>query len=116
MDFPKSARVRTRREYLQFFNNSEVKRLGSCLIFRIPNQKNQARLGITVKSRTNSVLRNRIKRQIRECFRANRERMGAFDYNVVVPGQVKVSYQTSEKVRINLNGLWGKESGNEIRF
>lgn len=113
MDFPKSARVRKRREYLQFFNQSEVKRLGSCLIFRIPNQKDQARLGITVKSRTNSVFRNQIKRQIRESFRAYRERMGAFDYNVVVPSQVRVGYLTADKVRKNLDGLWG---GDEIRF
>ena len=112
MDFPKSARVRRRREYLQFFNQSEVKRLGSCLLFRIPNQKNQARLGITVKSRTHSVLRNQIKRQIRESFRAHRDRMGAFDYNIVIPSQVRIDYLTAEKVRGNLEGLWG----NEIRF
>jgi ribonuclease P protein component len=113
MDFPKNARVRKRREYLQFFNQSEVKRLGSCLLFRIANDQNQARLGITVKSRTNSVFRNKIKRQIRESFRAHRQRMGAFDYNIVVPSQVKVTYLTAEKVRMNLEGLWGS---NEIRF
>jgi ribonuclease P protein component len=112
MDFPKSARVRTRREYLQFFNQSDVKRLGSCILFRISNEKNQARLGITVKSRTNSVLRNKIKRQIRESFRAHRKGMAAFDYNVVIPGNVKVSYLTAKKVRANLDGLWN----HEIRF
>jgi len=112
MDFPKSARVRKRREYLQFFNRSEVKRLGACLIFRIPNEKNEARLGMTVK-RTHSVLRNRIKRQIRESFRAYRDRLGAYDYNVVVSGQARVDHTTAQKVRSVLDRCWGAD---ELRF
>ena len=109
MDFPKSARVRRRREYLAFFQGSSVKRLGVCLIFRIPNDKNQARLGITVKSRTNSVYRNKIKRQIRECFRLNREALSAFDYNVVIPGQVKINFQTPARVRTQMESFWLNE-------
>ena len=75
MNFPKSARVLTRREYLQFFTQSAVKRLGSSIIFRIPNEKGEPRVGITVKSRTNSVLRNKIKRQIREVYRKGKQKV-----------------------------------------
>ncbi len=110
MDFPKNARVRRKREYLAFFQGSTVKRLGVCLIFKIPNDKQQARLGITVKSRTNSVYRNKIKRQIRECFRLNRNALSAFDYNVVVPSQVKVNFQTPAKVRTQMESFWINES------
>ena len=109
MNFPKSARVRKRKEYLEFFQGSEVKKLGVCIIFRIQNKFGKARLGITVKSRTSSIFRNQIKRQIREVFRLNHVRMGAFDYNVVIPGQVKVDYRTAQKVRASLEKVWSNE-------
>jgi ribonuclease P protein component len=109
MNFPKTARVRKRHEYLRFFNKSDVKRLDTCLLFRIPNEKGQARVGITVKSRTNSVHRNKIKRQIREAFRAHREKLGAHDYNIVIPGHIKINYLTPQKVRKNLDSLWTKD-------
>ena len=110
MNFPKSARVRKRREYLNFFHQSEVKRLGSCIVFRIKNKSEFARLGITVKSKTTSVLRNHIKRQIRETFRQNRAQLGAFDYNIVVPSQVKVDYRTATRVRESLEKIWAHEA------
>ena len=107
--FPKEARVRKRKDYLKFFNRSETKRLGPCLIFKIPNVETQPRLGITVKARVNSVERNRIKRQIRESFRLHRHRLLAFDYNVVVPGQVQVNDQTAKQIRKNLDSIWSHE-------
>lgn len=110
MDFPKEARIRFRREYLEFFKGSTVHRLGSCLVFRIPNQKNHARLGITVKSRTNSVHRNKIKRTVRECFRLNRSKIGSFDYNIVIPSQVKINFKTSSLVRAALDSIWANEN------
>ncbi len=106
MDYPKSARVRKRQEYLNFFQKSDVKRLDSCTIFRIQNNVDQARLGITVKSRVNSVYRNKLKRQIKEVFRLYRCEMKSFDYNVVVPGHIKVDYQTPKKVRQTLERIW----------
>lgn len=105
MNFPKSVRVRKRREYLQFFHQSDVKRLENCVIFRIPNNFAHARLGVTVKARTNSVLRNKIKRQIREHFRLNQNSFKPADYNIVVPGHVRVNFQTGKKVRSNLESL-----------
>ena len=106
MDYPKSARVLKRSEYLHFFNQSEVKRLPVCIIFKVSSSKPEARLGITVKSRTNSVKRNRVKRQVREAFRLNRKGFSAFDYNVVIPAHVKIDYLTPKKVRSNLEKLW----------
>lgn len=105
MNFPKSVRVRKRREYLQFFHQSDVKRMESCVIFRIPNSFGHARLGVTVKARTNSVLRNKIKRQIREHFRLYQDSFKPADYNIVVPGHVRVNFQTGKRVRSNLESL-----------
>ena len=105
MKFPKSARVRKRREYLQFFHQSDVKKLQNCVIFKIPNTLTCARLGITVKARTNSVLRNKIKRQIREHFRLHQNLFKPADYNIVVPGHIRVNYQTGRQVRSTLKKL-----------
>jgi len=110
MDFPKSARVLNRAEYLRFFQGSEVKRLGVCTVFRIANTKGLARLGITVKAKVNSVYRNKLKRAIREAFREGRAKMGSHDYNVVVPGGVRVDYKTHRLVRAQLESIWSHEN------
>lgn len=113
MQFPKEARVRRRDEYLRFFNQSEVKRLDSCIVFRIPNSLNRPRLGLTVKNKSGSVIRNKIKRQIREAFRLSRDRLPAFDYNVVVSQQRPLTHLTAHvtarKVRKNLEAIWSHE-------
>jgi ribonuclease P protein component len=105
MKFPKSARVLKRQEFLNFFNQSDVKRLGNIVIFRIPNSLNRARIGITVKAKTNSVLRNKIKRQIREHFRLNQNQFKAADYNIVIPGHIRVNHSTGKQVRKTLENL-----------
>lgn len=105
MKFPKSVRVRKRREFLQFFHQSDVKRLDGCVIFRIPNALGYPRIGITVKAKTNSVLRNKIKRQIREHFRQHQSSFKPADYNIVIPGHVRINYETGRKVRFTLEKL-----------
>ena len=107
MDFPKSARVRYRREYLDFFKGSNVKRLGSSLVFSIPSQKGCARLGMTIKAKVNSVYRNKLKRQVRESFRNHRATLPALDYNIVIPAPLKVNHQTPALVRAHLDAHWG---------
>ncbi len=110
MDFPKNARVRFKSEYLEFFKGSDVKRLGVCTLFRIANEKGEARVGMTIKAKVNSVYRNKLKRQIRECFRANRKALSSFDYNVVIPGGVRVQYKTPKLVRKQLESNWSNEA------
>ncbi len=109
MNFPKSARVRTRREYLEFFKGSGVARLGSCIVFRIQAGQSESRLGITLKTKANSVHRNRIKRQIRESFRLARPYAHAFDYNVVIPVTSKLDPENILRIRRNLDRYWLNE-------
>jgi ribonuclease P protein component len=107
VNFQKSARVRKRHEYLRFFGQSEVRRFDACIVFRIAGFR---RLGITVKSKSGSVFRNRIKREIRECFRQHQNQIGQFDYNVVVNGPRGHRFETAKKVRKNLESIWGYEN------
>jgi len=110
MDFPKSSRIRTRWEYLRFFQGSEVKRLGLCTLFRLPSRTGEARVGITIKAKCNSVYRNKLKRQIREAFRAHRKKMRALDCNVVIPGSLKVTPATPRQIRGQLDAAWMNEN------
>jgi ribonuclease P protein component len=80
--------------------------MGVCTLFRMPGLREGARLGITVKARVNSVYRNKLKRQIREAFRLSREGLGSFDYNVVIPGSVRVDFGTVKRVRKQLDLNW----------
>ena len=68
------------------------------MIFRVKNDKEHFRLGITLKARGTSIERNRVKRQIRECIRIQAEQLGSYDYNVVVPGSKKLTRVYSERL------------------
>ncbi len=85
-------------EYRKFFGGAEVFRASECLLFRIPNTWGHYRVGITLKSRGNSVARNRVKRRIREAFRRLGPVLGPFDYNVVVPSQKKMDHLYAQRL------------------
>lgn len=110
--FPKANRIRKRKEYLEFFTVSDLKKLGPCLVYRRPTNRGLPRLGITVKFKKSSVFRNRVKRGIREAFRHSRARLGSFDYNVVVTRIAPDARadQLSTKVTESLNKIWAGPS------
>lgn len=68
------------------------------MVFRISNPLGHFRLGITFKARGSSVERNKVKRRVRESFRTRAERLGDFDYNVVIPGSKKISFPFDRKL------------------
>src|SRR5215813_11496278 len=72
--FPSSLRLRSRKEFLR------IQRLGikvssnPLLALALQNSRGVTRLGITISSKVgNSVVRNRIRRRLRELFRTRRE-------------------------------------------
>jgi ribonuclease P protein component len=95
---PPELRLHHPWEYRRFFNQSQVVRLSECTVFRVQNDLGHFRLGITLKSRGRSVDRNRVKRQIRESFRQQRAGLGAYDYNVVIPGHRKMLHPYPTKL------------------
>lgn len=100
--FTRQHRLHYPWEYRRFFDRAEVFRLRECTIFRIPNELGHFRLGITLKARGTSVQRNKVKRQIRESFRTQREVLGGFDYNVVIPATKRLAHPYADKLGVCL--------------
>ena len=68
--FPRAARVRRRPEYLAIQNGGRRVSGRTLLLFAQPGA---GRLGVTVSKKVGgSVLRNKVKRWIRECYRRRR--------------------------------------------
>jgi ribonuclease P protein component len=74
--FPKQARLRKRPEFLSLSRWGKKIYGPHFLIITKPNERGEARLGVTVSSKVgNAVVRNRVKRLLRECFRRHRHQI-----------------------------------------
>ncbi|MBI2605576.1 MAG: ribonuclease P protein component [Deltaproteobacteria bacterium] len=73
-----------RVQFVRLFDRPEVFRATTFQAFWKANDRDSARLGITLKGRLGSVWRARLKRQVREWFRLQRESFGAADLNIVI--------------------------------
>ena len=82
--FPKSARLRKRSEFLQLAFAQHKSAVRGFLVVWRENGTQTARLGITASKKIGcAVVRNRIKRYLREFFRNNRLEMTAVDLNII---------------------------------
>lgn len=76
--FPKSLRLRSRREFL-IVQDTGVKVSADCVLALVkPNGQptSETRLGLTVSSKVgNAVVRNRVRRKLRELFRTRRSEL-----------------------------------------
>lgn len=71
--FPKTARLRKRAEYLKLSRAGASVHSANFVIVTSVNDRSESRLGVTVSAKVgNSVVRNRIKRWVREYFRRHR--------------------------------------------
>lgn len=74
--FPQSARLRKRPEFLKLSRAGRKQQSANFVVISKPNDRAETRLGITVSGKVgNSVVRNRIKRQVREFFRRHRSEL-----------------------------------------
>ena len=73
--FPKRARLLKRAEFRRVYDEGQRRNGSYFAVFFRPNGLEETRLGITVPTRVGkAVLRNRVKRRLREVFRLNRDR------------------------------------------
>ena len=71
--FPKTARLRKRPQFLKLSRTGSKFHSAHFVVISKSNDAIESRLGITVSGKVgNSVVRNRIKRQVREFFRRRR--------------------------------------------
>lgn len=83
--FPKAARLRKRAEFLNLSRVGRKDQSANFVVVSKSNKQDETRLGITVSGKVgNSVVRNRIKRQVREFFRRRRRFLPAgMDFLVI---------------------------------
>jgi len=74
LTFPRRLRLTHAREYQAVYGHKVRKPSGLLLVYGAPNGKAEHRLGLAIHRRVgNSVMRNRVKRLIREAFRLDRQ-------------------------------------------
>ena len=108
MSFPRSHRLVTKAEYQYVFDRSHKINQKHLLVLFKPNQQLYARLGLIVGKRIakSAVVRNRIKRAIRESFRFHQEQLKGID--LIVIARCGCDKLNNDKLREGINLLWQK--------
>ncbi|MBN2707095.1 MAG: ribonuclease P protein component [Deltaproteobacteria bacterium] len=85
-DFPKKERLRKRKDFLEIFDQGQRRHSSHFILFYRESGLDQARLGITASRKVgNAVVRNRLKRLIREYYRQHKAGFDpGTDYSLVV--------------------------------
>jgi ribonuclease P protein component len=82
--YPGYVRLRNRSEFLRLHGPVQKFPAKGILVVWLDNNLSHARLGVTVSKKVGcAVIRNRVKRFIRETFRTNRHQLPSVDLNVI---------------------------------
>lgn len=108
--FPRTARVLKPAEFLALRRNSRRISVGHFHAEASASERDTARVGMAVSRRVSkrAVVRNRIKRQVRESFRHCMGTLPSFDVMVVARGSAAT--QDNAVLRTDLQRLWQRLS------
>ena len=105
---PKTCRVLHSTDYSTVLRSGKKTNDPLFSVTTAPNTLQQTRLGITVSRKVSkkAVVRNRIKRQVRESFRHNRPGLGSVD--MIVIARQPAASSTNPEIRAALQKHWDK--------
>ena len=97
LSFPRSRRITSSRRFKTILGRGLRAGEGMLVLYAAENNCGYARLGVSVgKSCGNAVVRNRLKRLLREVFRQSQEGIAAgFDYLIIVSKRLNKYNDTS---------------------
>jgi ribonuclease P protein component len=107
LSFPKKKRLASNQQFKAVLDHG--RRLGNRLltVYMAPNRCGYPRLGVSVgKSSGNAVVRNRLKRLLREAFRQSQQRIPqAFDYVLLISPALSRKLRQPQEGRKTLTQL-----------
>ncbi len=104
----KTHKILDRSEFVKLSKHGKKFQDHFFIVLYLPRESDYSRLGITVSKRIgNAVIRNRIKRLIREWFRVNKSDIhGCWDLNVIA--KKTAAGLPSHQVFVSLENVFGK--------
>ena len=105
--FSKQERLRKRREFLGVYERGDKVQATYFVLYILENKLSYHRLGITVSRKIGtSVVRNRIKRRLREIFRANKQAIAPHCDLVVNVKRAAANVYTQQIQEDFLKAIW----------
>lgn len=113
--FPKAARIRRRREFLSFGRTGDKRRTDSFVLL-MERCSSGPRLGITVSRKVGgAVVRNRLKRRIREIYRRYPDRT-SLEHDLIVIARVGAGALTSREIGRDLTTALSRRDSRSLRL
>ena len=107
MRFPRTARLRKRREYLRIQGRRRGKKTPHFVVLSVPSDDEGSRLGVTVSRRVGvAVARNRVKRRVREFFRLHRNELQP-PSDIVIVARAGADTLSFKDVESELSAVFG---------
>lgn len=105
---PREQRIRKRREFLAVYERGKKVQAAFFVLYILENNLPHHRLGVTVSRKIGpSVVRNRIKRQLREVFRRNKRAISP-PCDVVVNARRSAAISSSCQIKGDLLGAFDR--------
>jgi len=102
--YPRSARLQRRGQFLYVQGNGRKCHARHCLLIFLPNKEPTSRIGITVSKKIDkrAVVRNLIRRRIREAMRDIRDRIRPQSVDLVIIARQSSNGASAQELRIDL--------------